>query len=916
MKIKKKKNDNFAIYSFPYYKKNRNFTRMFSAKALLAFITCFCGAYYISEMLKMNESAILTALTAGGICVFYMILCGLFGRGRVLLFSFALILLPGKKMLEWGLDFFRYVLQIADGRIIDADKLIKDTGVQPNPLPFLLVLCAIFGMLFAFACYRRFSPEIVLTYLAIMVLPSFLSQHTYYKPSLGIFAAGVIAMWSASMAFSSGYFLTSGGIANISLMDRRYRQSVKTLSPIKRLKSDSLHFNRYFSDCVVMFVSTVLIISVTAACFPLDGNLKLDRVTKKISDTVRNVGEWGSEFFGNINASPYKGFFSADGGSINISNGINPKETSRSNTPVLEVITKEKDKLFLRGDIGYEFDGRRWKSISDIKYNNIAYYSTTIENTDFDSPQTPINEVLGDYTPEIEYYLASRMLEREKAPGYKNQFFIGTQSVKINYLQRLNTVLFAGTPLINTFRESENFSVKGDFIALADKGKINSMETVILYPVGDPMTILKESGGVSVFGNPYYSFVFGDEFSVLSVDEDEYNENLAVYEKFVYEYYTSVPEEENRTVVNAVARLLNEIPDEQNDVFANITYGAKTDVISRICLAYYLQNYFTSGDFSYSLTADNFSGPDSPLHNFLFDTKAGHCAMYASSMCLILRHFGVPARYVTGFTAGGENCTETSEGYKYTILQKNLHAWVEVYFDNVGWIPYDPTPGGGMSDYAPAGSSSAAETSVSTTAATGTATSAHTTSVSSSSSAASSEKETETSVSPTVPDDPFGGGGNGDIMNYDFFRALIFILGIPLALFLIGMTASGIMRSLNDKQNRKLKFFKSGEPRKAVKEMMEFSLKLLEFNGIYRRKGETPEEFGFRADKSLKSGNVFREAVPFFERAEFDAAPEFTKEEQLLVFGSVSRLLKITLDGMKGPNRFAARVRLFGKKLR
>ncbi len=66
------------------------------------------------------------------------------------------------------------------------------------------------------------------------------------------------------------------------------------------------------------------------------------------------------------------------------------------------------------------------------------------------------------------------------------------------------------------------------------------------------------------------------------------------------------------------------------------------------------------------------------------------------------------------------------------------------------------------------------------------------------------------------------------------------------------------MRSLNDKQNRKLKFFKSGEPRKAVKEMMEFSLKLLEFNGIYRRKGETPEEFGFRADKSLKSGNVFR----------------------------------------------------------
>ena len=107
------------------------------------------------------------------------ILCGLFGRGRVLLFSLVVLLLPGKKMLEWGLDFFKYVLRIADGSIIDADKLIKDTGAQPDPLPFLLVLCAIFGMLFAFACCQRFSPEIILTYLAIMVLQSCFCQHKY-----------------------------------------------------------------------------------------------------------------------------------------------------------------------------------------------------------------------------------------------------------------------------------------------------------------------------------------------------------------------------------------------------------------------------------------------------------------------------------------------------------------------------------------------------------------------------------------------------------------------------------------------------------------------------------------------------------------------------------------------------------------
>lgn len=916
MRIKKKKNDNFAVYSFPYQKKDRRFLRMFSAKALLAFITCFYGAHYFTEMLNVKEHVFASALTAGLTCVFYMIMLGLFGRGRVLLFSLAAFLLPGKKMLEWGFGFFGYVLRVADGSIIDADKFIKDGDAQADPFPFILVLCAIFGILFAVSCYQRFSPEIILTYLAIMSIPSFLSQHTAYKPSLGVFAAGVIAMWSASMAFSSGYFLTAGGVTNVSLMDRQYRESVKKASPAKKIKSDDLHFNRYFSDSVVMFVSFFLIFSVTAACFPLGGNLRLDRLTEKVSVTVQGLGEWGSEFFASVNPSPFKGFFSADGGSINISNGINPKETSGSNTPVLEVTVREKDKLYLRGDIGYEFDGKRWKSISEINYNNISYYNTGAVNIDagVHSARIPISETLADYTPEIEYYLASRIMEQRGGEEYGENPFIKNQSVKIGYLQRLNTVLFAGIPLIYTFRGSENFSVKGDFTALADRGKINSMETMILYPVGDPMDMIMQTQGMSGFGETYYSYVYGDEFSVLPVEEEEFASNLYVYERFVYDYYTSVPEEENRTVVNAVARLLDRVPEDQEQSFADITYRAKNNAYSRAYIASYLQDYFTSGDFAYSLTADNFSGTNSPLYNFLFETKAGHCAMYASSMCLMLRHFGVPARYVTGFTVGGENCAETADGYKYTVLRKNLHAWVEVYFDNVGWLPFDPTPGGGMSAYTPVGTSAAEKET--TTASETSETTSETTSATISASSAETSKNEETTASAsslTEPDDPFSGGGNGEMVNYGFFRWLLLILGIPLAMFLTGMAAAGIMRSLNKKQNRKLKFFKSGESGEAVREMLLFSLKLLEINGVYRRSGETPEEFGFRADKVLKSGNVFREAVPYYERAEFCADPEFTKEEQLLVFGSVSRLLKITLDGMNGPKRFAARVKLFGK---
>lgn len=284
--------------------------------------------------------------------------------------------------------------------------------------------------------------------------------------------------------------------------------------------------------------------------------------------------------------------------------------------------------------------------------------------------------------------------------------------------------------------------------------------------------------------------------------------------------------------------------------------------------------------------------------------------MYASAMCLTLRHYGVPARYVTGFTVGGENCTQLGDTFKYTVLQKNLHSWVEVYYDNVGWIPYDPTPGGGMSAYDSAGSSSSTAASEITTT-TSETTVRTTTEVSSSSSGSGADISDTVSSPPLNTDDPFSGGSGDAMIARRFFKALLLIIGIPLGIFLIGMLVKAVLTSINKKQSKKMKFFKSGDPEKAVKAMLEFSLKLLELNGIRKQKGETPEEFGFRADKALKSGNIFRDAVPFYERSEFAADPEFTADEQLLVYNSVTKLLKITLEKMNGPKRFATRVRLF-----
>ena len=60
----------------------------------------------------------------------------------------------------------------------------------------------------------------------------------------------------------------------------------------------------------------------------------------------------------------------------------------------------------------------------------------------------------------------------------------------------------------------------------------------------------------------------------------------------------------------------------------------------------------------------------------------------------MLRYLGVPARYATGYSVSSDAFSRTSDGdYTAVILDRQAHAWAEVYLDGVGWIPVEMTPG-------------------------------------------------------------------------------------------------------------------------------------------------------------------------------------------------------------------------------
>lgn len=101
-----------------------------------------------------------------------------------------------------------------------------------------------------------------------------------------------------------------------------------------------------------------------------------------------------------------------------------------------------------------------------------------------------------------------------------------------------------------------------------------------------------------------------------------------------------------------------------------------------------------SGGLEYSLDVAD-GRHDDPLAAFLFEGMPGHCEYFATSMVVLARAADIPARFVTGYLRGERSRFASL----YTVRQSDAHAWVEIFFPGVGWVPFDPTPAAGRGDW-------------------------------------------------------------------------------------------------------------------------------------------------------------------------------------------------------------------------
>ena len=74
---------------------------------------------------------------------------------------------------------------------------------------------------------------------------------------------------------------------------------------------------------------------------------------------------------------------------------------------------------------------------------------------------------------------------------------------------------------------------------------------------------------------------------------------------------------------------------------------------------------------------------------FLFDLKRGYCDYFATTMVVLARAAGLPARMVIGYASGSYNPMNA----EYVVSQADAHSWPEIYFDQYGWVEFEPTSG-------------------------------------------------------------------------------------------------------------------------------------------------------------------------------------------------------------------------------
>lgn len=301
-------------------------------------------------------------------------------------------------------------------------------------------------------------------------------------------------------------------------------------------------------------------------------------------------------------------------------------------------------------------------------------------------------------TAQEQGYMLMEMIAADEGPVLKQPGNVGEEpiisqgSIQIEYITANKSYVYA--PYYINPRERGNYGYEEDGYLSPDT-RTGFMDFTFLLPSKNFLEWFSDTAEKNHADSMYGKFYTWQQNDTT----ERYRQFTERYKAFVYEYYTELPEghEELAELLKGAA-------------------GASTEGKIK-AVQQYLSRY------EYTLSPGELPRDKDFVNYFLFENKKGYCVHFASSAVLMLRSLGVPARYAEGYLITAQDIAQAEAVSAATITEKwemlyedgkerysfsnsrvipqkrvevrdyTAHAWVEVYVEEIGWIPIEVTNG-------------------------------------------------------------------------------------------------------------------------------------------------------------------------------------------------------------------------------
>ena len=304
---------------------------------------------------------------------------------------------------------------------------------------------------------------------------------------------------------------------------------------------------------------------------------------------------------------------------------------------------------------------------------------------------------------------------RVKVPGLKRSLYwrattlddytglIWDEDIQLGEASERDQIDASGPLLPEAAHDEENW-VRQEFTieALRDTRLLASAQPVRWEP-GTDAPVADANGEVVVVPDgirqdqhyTVWSYVPRPNPSELNAFRGNYPPEASRYLEIAYEPVPAWGVENRDTLMRVFLRSPDEFEISALESVYEAALGVTSQAQSPYEAAALLETWFReAGGFTYDEQPPAPIGGTPALVDFINETKRGYCQHYAGAMALMLRLLGIPSRVAEGFTSG----QYSADDKEWVVKDTNAHAWVEVWFPDFGWIPFDPTPGRGELD--------------------------------------------------------------------------------------------------------------------------------------------------------------------------------------------------------------------------